>query len=503
MSSSLSARRRERDMAEVADGRVIDLLVVGGGVTGAGVALDAASRGLSVALVERADLANGTSRWSSKLVHGGLRYLARGDFGLAMKSACERRHLMRSIAPHLIRAVPMLLPLTDAVSARQEHLARAGHLGGDALRMLSGSSRRSLPGPRRVAPAEALALAPALRREGLRGGLVYWDGQLEDDARLVVALARTAAGHGARILTYCAATEVTGAGAAVRDVRTGACFDLRARHVINATGVWASELEPAVKLRPSRGSHIVVRAARLDSPAAVLTVPVTGERGRYLLVLPQPDGLVYIGLTDEEFHGRLPDQAAVTPAEEQFLLTAASTVLARPLQAADVVGRFAGFRPLLQAAGRTVDLSRRHMVHVAADGMVTVTGGKLTTYRAMAQDAVDRVTDRRCRTRVLPLVGSGPAPPWRAPDVPARLVRRFGSEAGAVVALAGTDRSLLEPVVAGHGVLGVEFLWAVRHEGALTADDLLARRTRLALVPEDAAAARPFAESVLPQTSTF
>lgn len=498
MSSSLTAARRERELAELAGGLVVDLLVIGGGVTGTGVALDAASRGLSVALVERRDLANGTSRWSSKLVHGGLRYLARGDVGLARQSAKERGLLMEHIAPHLMRALPMLLALTPAVSTTQYAAVRSGQRAADGLRAMAGTSRKTLPPPRRVSAAEALRLVPALRTADLRGGLVYWDGQLEDDARLVIALARTAAAYGARILTYVAATDVAGDGAMVRDERTGQIFALRARHVINATGVWAGALEPKVQLRLSKGSHLIFRSASLGHPPAALTVQVPDEPNRYVFALPQADGLVYLGLTDSDYVGQPPDEPVVSAAEQAFLLDVVNTALARPLTAADVVGSYAGFRPLLAGTRRTADLSRHHVVHVGSDGLVTVTGGKLTTYRAMAQDAVDRCTDEPCRTERLPLVGSDPAPgDADSGDLPARLVRRYGCEAGAVAALAGGDPVLLKPIAEGLPVLGVEFLWGVRHELALNVDDLVDRRTRLGLVPADAEPARAFAELVL------
>ncbi len=492
LSSSLSAARRERELTELAGGLVVDVLVIGGGVTGAGVALDAATRGLSVALVERRDLANGTSRWSSKLVHGGLRYLARGDVGLARQSAKERGLLMEHIAPHLVRALPMVLPLTPAVSSAQSAAVRSGQHAADALRAMAGTSRKTLPLPRRISSAEALRLVPALNAADLRGGLLNWDGQLEDDARLVIALARTAAAHGARILTYAAATDVAGDGATVRDERTGQSFALRARRVINATGVWAGAFEPGVQLRVSKGSHLILRSASLGHPSAAITVQVADEASRYVFALPQPDDLIYLGLTDEDYVGAPPDDPVVTAAEQRFLLDAINPALARPLQAADVVGSYAGFRPLLAATGRTVDLSRHHVVHEGSDGLITVTGGKLTTYRAMAAEAVNRCTELPCRTERLPVVGSGPASEGRPPDsagvadLPARLIRRYGWEAGAVAALAGGDPALLQPIADGVPVLGVELLWGVQRELALTVSDLLDRRTRLGRVPADA-----------------
>ena len=266
----LTRERRARELDELTS-ITIDVLVVGGGVTGCGVALDAASRGLSVALVEKSDLAHGTSRWSSKLVHGGLRYLATGDVGLAVESARERDILLRRTAPHLVRPLPMVVPLGDDIGRRDGLLFDAGHRTADVLRLLAGTPRSALPRPRRVSVTETTRLVPAVRRHGLRGGLLNWDGQLEDDARLVVAIARTAASYGARILTRVTALDSTGA---VRDELTGETAQLRARAVVNATGVWAGTLAPETRLRPSKGVHVVLPAAVLGNPTASLTVAV-------------------------------------------------------------------------------------------------------------------------------------------------------------------------------------------------------------------------------------
>jgi glycerol-3-phosphate dehydrogenase len=487
----LTRERRARELDALTSLR-IDLLVVGGGVTGCGVALDAASRGLSVALVEKSDLAHGTSRWSSKLVHGGLRYLATGDVGLAYESARERDVLLRRTAPHLVRPLPMVLPLGADTGRRDGLLVDAAHHTGDLLRLLAGTPRDALPRPRRLGVTETARLVPAVRRTGLRGGLLNWDGQLEDDARLVLALARTAASYGARILTRVTALD---AGGAVRDELTGATLQLRPRAVVNATGVWAAGLSPATWLRPSKGVHIVLPAAVLGHPTAALTVAVPGESNRYVFALPHPDGIVHVGLTDDPLDGPLPDVPTATEAEIGFLLDTLSGGLERPLTRSDVVGSFAGMRPLLAGVeGRTADLSRRHAVVQETDGLWTVLGGKLTTYRRMAQDTVDRLTDLPCRTRTLPLVGAVGA---AAPGVPARLVRRYGSEAGDVAALAAGDPSLLRPVAPGVPVLGVELAWGVVAEGALTAADLLERRTRVSFVDSWHEACRAAAEAAV------
>jgi glycerol-3-phosphate dehydrogenase len=494
VSSRLTAARRAADLDALAS-EDLDLLVVGGGVTGCGTALDAATRGLRVALVEKDDLAHGTSRWSSKLVHGGLRYLATGDVALALESARERHVLLTRTAPHLVRPLAMVAPLTPDLGRADAVLLGAGQRAGDVLRRAAGTRRADLPGPRRLTVAETTRLLPAVRRSGLRGGLLGWDGQLEDDARLVVALARTAALRGARVVTRCRAERLRGDGADLVDALSGAGLQVRARAVVNATGAWAGTLAGGLALRPSKGVHVVLRASALGHPPAAMTVPVPGQRNRYVFALPHADGLVHVGLTDDPVDGPLPEVPGVEVAEEVFLLDVLSRALERPLSRADVVGRFAGVRPLLAGAeGRTADLSRRHAVVQDGTGAWTVLGGKLTTYRQMAEDAVDAVAPgTACRTRDLPLVGAGPAPD----GVPERLVRRYGSEAAEVARLAAADARLLEPVAPGVPVLGVELLWGVHAEGALLPEDLLERRTRLSLVDAWHEAARPAAEAAV------
>jgi glycerol-3-phosphate dehydrogenase len=503
----LSAARRAADLDALAGGsRPVDVLVIGGGVTGAGVALDAATRGLSVVLVERHDLAFGTSRWSSKLVHGGLRYLASGDVHLAYESARERAALLGAIAPHLVRPLPFVLPFPDAMGRATRLTLLAGARAAEALRVAARTEHGLLPAPRHIGREETLRWVPALRRDGLSGALLSWDGQLEDDARLVVTLARTAAAAGARILTYTSATRVTGDGATLRDERSGAEFHLAARAVVNATGVWADTLEPEVALRPSKGSHLVLRAEALNSPAAALFAPVPGASNRYVFALPHPDGTLHLGLTDDPIDDR-PDVPTPEPAERDFLLGVLSPLLARPLTSADVIGAFAGLRPLVAGSDpnrRTADLSRRHLVHRGAGGLVTVVGGKLTTYRKMAEDTVDELglTDVACRTRTLPLLGADRRDRLARLPAPARLIRRYGTEAAAVHRLAEADPSLALPVADGVPVLGAELAWGVVAEGALTVEDLLERRTRLSFVPEEAEQARPAAERILERYGT-
>jgi glycerol-3-phosphate dehydrogenase len=490
----MNAAQRARDLDALTHQRV-DLLVVGGGVTGCGVALDAVTRGLSVALVERYDLASGTSRWSSKLVHGGLRYLAQGDVRLARESARERAVLMGRTAPHLVRTLPMVVPAVPTLPKAKMAAINIGH---HASHLLGTGGPAALPRPRRLSAEATVGLLPGLRPDGLRGGYVLYDGQLEDDARLVLGLARTAAAYGARIVTYARADRIDGHGADVTDVRTGVGLRITARAVVNACGVWAGDLDDNVQMRPSKGAHLVLPASAFGFPTASMTVAVPGESNRYVFALPQPDGLVYLGLTDDPVDGRPPDEPEASPADAEFLLATFSPHLRRPITSADVVGSFAGLRPLLTGTGgRTADLSRRHAVRRGAHGAWSVIGGKLTTYRLMAQDAVDAtaLAAGPCRTTDLPLLGAGRAAPRGT--VPARLVRRYGAEAGQVAALADEAPELLRPVAPGVPVLGVELAWGVQAEGALTVDDLLARRTRLSLVTAWAQAAQPAAESIL------
>ena len=500
----LDAARRERELADATDGRVFDVLVVGLGVTGAGVALDAASRGLSVVAVDAHDLAFGTSRWSSKLVHGGLRYLANGQVGVAHESAVERGILMTRTAPHLTRALPMLMPLLPTVSRAQARTARAGLHVGDLLRAAARTPRDVLPRPRRLSSTEALGMAPGLRADGLRGALLSWDGQLEDDARLVVGLARTAASLDVRVLTHVRVTGVDGGGADVRDEVTGTTSSIQARVVVNAAGVWAADLVDEIALRPSRGTHLVLRGSVLPGLSTAIMAPVPRESNRFVFALPQPDGLVYVGLTDEPVDGPVPDVPEPTEAEIGFLLDVIGPALADPLGRDAVVGAYAGLRPLLDLAdgsGSTADLSRRHAVLTSRDRVVTVVGGKLTTYRRMAEDAVDRavvvgsLTAGHCRTRDLPLLGAAPRAALARAEGPARLVRRHGTEAVAVLdnarAHGFTDDEALAPVTDIVPVTRAELLWGLTHEGAQDVDDLLDRRTRIGLVPADRAAVLP------------
>ena len=343
-------------------------------------------------------------------------------------------------------------------------------------------------------------MAPTLRREGLDGALLAYDGQLIDDARLVVAVARTAAQHGARILTRVGASSATGNSVRLTDELTGQSLDLAARVVINAAGVWAADVDSSIRLRPSRGTHLVFDAETFGNPTAALTIPIPGETNRFIFALPVQLGRIYLGLTDEEAPGPIPDVPEPTPGEVTFLLDTVNTALQTALTPADITGMYAGLRPLIDAGeGRTADLSRDHAVLESDSGLFSVVGGKLTEYRFMAEDVLDRAIAARgistgpCRTRNLPLVGA-PANPVATQrnsgilrtsgELPGSLVARYGAESRNVIATARCERPA-EPVAEGIDVTRAEFEFAITHEGALDVGDILDRRTRIGLVAAD------------------
>lgn len=473
--SALNVARRKIELAVAADEQV-DVLVIGGGITGVGVALDAASRGLRVTLIEAEDLAFGTSRFSSKLVHGGLRYLATGDIATARESAHERHLLMTAIAPHLIRPLGQLLPFSCGVTFRQRTAGAIGMGMGDLLRMRAHTPRGVLPAPALVSAGTATRLVPALDPRGLRGGMLSYDGQLVDDARLVATVARTAASFGARILTRVRAVALRGDGAAVEETTTGERFEIRARAVVNATGVWAGTLDQAISVRPSRGTHIVLDTADLGTPSTALTIPHEGSISRYVFALPQAYGRVIVGLTDEDSPGAVPRIAQPTEPEIDFLLRSLNRVIAAPIGRDQVRGAFAGLRPLVDSGtDSTADVSRRHLVSASETGFVTVLGGKLTTYRRMAEDAVDLAVQTR----------GIQAAPSRTASL--RLVDR----------VVPASEELLDDAT---GLTTAEVEFAVRVEGAMTVDDVLDRRTRIGLVDADRARCHAAVEAVVART---
>lgn len=485
-SSLLNAERRATDLKRLRERGTTQVLVVGGGITGAGVALDAAARGMEVTLVERHDLAHGTSRWSSKLIHGGLRYLASGHIDVALESAKERHLLITRIAPHLVRALPTLIP---NYGGKDPLISYAGLVAGDALRRFAGTKRDTLPRARFVDAGTALRMAPALRTEGLKGGIVGWDGQVEDDARLVVAVARTAAAYGAEILTHVDVQNVGDARATLRD--EDGTFEIAADHIITCTGVWTEELNPEIALSPSRGTHLVVDSARLGHPTASLTVAVPGEFGRFVFAIPEPDGLSYVGLTDLATESLEPDPPEPTPDEIQWLRERISAALEVPLRSEDVIGTFTGLRPLVSDAHEaTADISRKHLIARQPSGVIAVTGGKLTAYRKMAEDAVDLISSSPCPTPEIALVGAPGNS--RSRD---RLIRRFGDEAPLLREAIERDAALGEPVD-GTAALAVEVAWARQAEGALTPAEAAESRLRVTMVDARRAAAEVAVEQV-------
>ena len=458
------------------------------------MALDAASRGLRTALVERDDFGSGTSSRSSKLVHGGLRYLSQGDYRLVAQALAERQRLLRN-APHLVRPLPFLVPAYGS----RTHLRAVG----SALWLydLTGGFRiGSLH--RRLSAGEALRHAPALRANGLVGAHLYLDAQA-DDARLTLAVLRTAVlDHRAVAANQVSATGLLrGDGGRVAGARVdagdGRAFDVRARVVVGAAGVWADELrgDGARSIRPAKGIHITLPAR--VAPADVALVLTAPADGRSVFVVPWPDAdRIYVGTTDTDYDGPL-DDPTVTAEDVDYLLAALNAGLSTRVTAGDVTGSWAGLRPLVAGGppgSRSADLSRRHRVDRPVDGLVTIGGGKLTTYRAMAEDTVDEVQRalgaRRtpCRTRRLALHGA-PAGP-----VTGHLATRYGTDARVVAAMVDADPGLAGALVPTLPYLRAEAVYAARYEMARSVDDVLSRRTRAELL--DRAASREAAPDV-------
>ncbi len=487
-----------------------DVLVIGGGITGAGVALDAASRGLRTALVEAGDFASGTSSKSSKLVHGGLRYLQQGEVRLVYEALRERQRLRRN-APHLVKLLPFLIPILTKDGLIPRRVARAL---GSAMWMydLTGGFRIGKL-HRRLSADDAAAHVPAMPRERIAGGYIYYDATT-DDARLVLTVLRTAAQHGAAVANRARVVALTKDSAGLVDgaqVDTGdGEITVRARAVVNATGVWSDEvraLEDGTdpdSIRPAKGIHLTVPWSKIRNDIAVV-IPVPGDR-RSLFVVPwgpQPDGTyhsAYVGTTDTDYDGPLEDPAC-TAEDVAYVLRALNAAVDGAVEPEDVTGAWAGLRPLVKSAasGRTADLSRRHRVSVGPAGVVGITGGKLTTYREMAEDTVDAVLDRlgeraRCRTKRLRLVGAEGYEDAPAGTRDHHLGTRYGALAAEVAALIAAEPSLGAELVPGLPYLRAEAVYAVRHEMATDLIDVLTRRTRAHLF--DRAATRAAAPAV-------
>ena len=503
---TLGSFDRARSLQQLGD-TTFDVLVIGGGITGAGVALDAASRGLRTALVERDDFASGTSSKSSKLVHGGLRYLQNGDVRLVYEALRERQRL-RHNAPHLVRLLPFLIPIFSKDGLINPKVARAL---GSAMWMydLTGGARIGKL-HKRLKKAQAVAHMPTLSEDRLAGAYLYYDAAA-DDARLTLTLMRTAAlDHGAVVANHTNVVELLheggrAVGAVVR--ADGRRIEVRARGVVNAAGVWSDDVRALDEgsdpdsIRPAKGIHITVPWAKVQNDIAVV-VPVPKDKRSVFLVpwLPTEDGgyqLTYIGTTDTDYDGPI-DAPQCTADDVSYLLKAVNLSVREPLSEADVVGTWAGLRPLVKAAssGRTADLSRRHKVTRSDAGVITVTGGKLTTYREMAEDTVDLLVGhldglphsaRRSRTPRMQVRGAQTVDPT-ATGLPRHLAGRYGTEGRVVQDLIEEDGRLGEPLVPGLPYVRAEAVFAVRHEMATTVDDVLARRTRARLQARDASA---------------
>jgi glycerol-3-phosphate dehydrogenase len=497
-----------------------DVVVVGGGITGVGVALDAASRGLRTALVERDDFASGTSSKSSKLVHGGLRYLQQGEVRLVYQALRERQ-ILRKTAPHLVHVLPFLIPIFTKDGLVNRKLARAL---GSAMWMydLTGGLRIGRL-HKRLRTGEAMAHLPTLREDRLAGAYLYYDAQT-DDARLVLTVARTAAlDHGATVVNRAAVTAISkdaaGRASGVTVEADGRSIEVEAGVVVNATGVWSDEIRALDEgthprsIRPAKGVHITVPWDLVRNDIAAV-VPVPKDR-RSVFVVPWR-GLTYIGTTDTDYEGSL-DEPMCTREDVEYLLGAINGAITRPEDGSgrrqigpeDIVGTWAGLRPLVRSASsaRTADLSRKHRVTTSAAGVVTINGGKLTTYREMSADTVDEVLDqlgdrapkglhRRSRTRRLKLRGAEGYEAARTASVAGldaeqveHLAGRHGGEAPTLFAMVERQPDLARPLVEGLPYLRAEAVHAARYEMAVTLDDVLARRTRARLLGAEASIA--------------
>jgi glycerol-3-phosphate dehydrogenase len=515
----LGPQQREAAWEELVRGE-FEVLVIGGGVTGAGVALDAATRGLRTALVEARDFASGTSSRSSKLFHGGLRYLEQLNFGLVREALHERDLSVNRIAPHLVKPVSFLYPLTHHVWERP--YVTAGLALYDGLARL-GALADPMPAQRHLTRTGARRLFPALKRDALVGAVRYWDAQA-DDARHTLTLARTAAHYGATVLNSAEVVSFLHSGdrvvgARVRDVETGREVDVKSEVVVNATGVWTDDLQTLVggrgrfHVRASKGVHIVVPRDRINGETGLI---LKTEKS-VLFVIPWGSHWI-VGTTDTDWSLDKAHPAA-SRADIDYILEHVNEVLTTPLTHDDITGVYAGLRPLLSGESEdTSTLSREHAVARPTPGVISVAGGKYTTYRPMAADAVDAVAEDVTRqvppsvTENIPLVGAEGyhamvnqldtlAQQWGIARFQAEhLLNRFGSLTPDVLAMAAEDRSLLQSVPGAEEYLMVEMVWAAAHEAALHLDDLLARRTRISIetAHRGVLSAEPVARAVAP-----
>jgi len=513
-SVQLDPTQRRSDLERSTETR-FDIAIIGGGVVGAGTALDAASRGLSVALIEQHDWASGTSSRSSKLIHGGLRYLEQLDFRLVREALREQTLLLERLCPHLVRPVPFLIPLRHLVWERI-------YLGAGALLYDSIAGRRALPRHRHLTRRGVLARFPGLRSDRMVGGIEYWDAQV-DDARHTLALVRTARAHGAVTLSSVRAEDflMSGtrvAGVSARCLETGRRLEIEASQVVNATGVWTDSVQNLVgrgriHVRASKGIHLVVPRDRIHGDAGLI---LRTEKS-VLFVIPWESHWI-IGTTDTDWNLDLTHPAA-SQSDIDYLLEHVNAVLAQPLRHEDIEGVYAGLRPLLRGeSDATSQLSREHAVSQSVSGLITVAGGKYTTYRVMAKDVVDVVArglDRKVPqscSHETPLLGAaGYRAHWNRRDVLAgrsglhvvvieHLLQRYGACIQDLLDLVDETPSLAEPLDGAPTYLAAEIHYAASHEGALHLDDILTRRTRISIETFDRGvrAARATAAIVAP-----
>ncbi|WP_286929514.1 MULTISPECIES: glycerol-3-phosphate dehydrogenase/oxidase [Aeromicrobium] len=501
---ALSPQHRQEALDALASEH-LDILVIGGGVVGGGAALDAATRGLSVGLVEARDFASGTSSRSSKLVHGGLRYLEMLDFRLVAEALGERSLLIDKLAPHLVKPVPFLYPLTHRVWER--FYAGSGVALYDSMALLSGRSR-GVPRHRHLTRTGARRIMPGLRKDALVGALHYYDGQV-DDARHTMFLSRTAAAYGAHVASRTRVIDLVReadrvVGARVKDLESGREIEIRARQVVNATGVWTDETQSFAaergqfNVRASKGIHLVVPRDRIRGESGLI---LRTEKS-VLFVIPWGRHWI-IGTTDTDW-SLSKDHPAASAKDIAYLLEEVNKVLVEPLLAEDVEGVYAGLRPLLAGEDEaTSKLSREHAVSTSVKGLVVIAGGKYTTYRVMAKDAIDAAVqqmgsllDRRvpeCVTDDIPLLGAdGYSALWNQRQALAaqhglgvgrieHLLNRFGTLATEVLDLIADRPDLAEPLTGADDYLRAEVVYGVTHEGARHLDDILARRTRISI----------------------
>lgn len=487
-------------LAATASGKPFDLLVVGGGITGAGIALDAAARGLSVGLVERADFASGTSSKSSKLVHGGLRYLEHREFSL-MREAAQERDLLRQLAPHLVEPIPFVLPVSDRWDRAKFALGLWAY---DAL-----ASFKNLAVHRYLGIEETERAVPSLPLGRVKGGFLFYDCK-NDDVRLVMEVLLQAVRYSSVVVNHTEVVNLDGSedgacSATVRDKVSGTQFEIHAHRVIVAAGVWGDKVEglakgePVSRLRPSKGVHLSFPRDRLPMAEAAAFIPDV-ERSRFLFVIPWIDSVI-VGTTDTPFNGDI-DRPVVDSEDRRYVIDSVNSIFDLDLSDGDIAGAWAGLRPLIAGrTGSTADLSRKHAIYDIAPGIIGITGGKLTTYRRMARDAVDRVAEslgapKDSKTRWIRL-GSADLGALRAAvdrragslglpkETSAETIRCFGDRALGVLEVAG-EEGLTDPLVPGFTPLAAVAPYCVRNEMVVHLSDLLSRRTRLALTAPSA-----------------